>query len=224
MANQNPYNTGIAQQLHQAGVPPAQSDAIGRWLAKAIGASGTESRTITSDQANNSDFQNKYGGKGQDGLMGRLGKDGVSGNWGQNGLNGEGQDGTDGEAGQSPTTEEVAQMIQDILCQLGLCVEGGGGTGGGGGSLCSTITQCSAFKDLLKRLRELEFQAQQGLRCKNGRDPCSVVDQFTKCLQWMTGGKGCFDPAVKNLPTTIVKLNDRVKALEAQLANTVDCD
>jgi hypothetical protein len=167
--------------------------------------SQSNSQEVSSDSASSSSFQDAFRSPEEysGGTPGAAGAAGANGKWAW-AVGKAGKDGKDGDGGDGSGTD------------------GGGGNGGGGGVQVflppvGNTTQCAILKSLLKSCGICSdpcgSSKSSAGKCSTGKyagqDVCSILDQQAKELDKQR--------------TKITDLEDRVKAIEKQLKDTVDC-
>jgi len=208
----------IQSLLTQTGIPPGQSQDIAARLSSAIamyydyranGGSGDNSsanlENISRANSDGAAFRNRFSAPEEDrqpGLAGRAGKDGLWA-WARGATGATGQDGQDGMQGQAGQ-DGITTII----------------TRGGGVDLSDLYKQ---LKDLAKRIKALEEEDEKPTNCLKcckgkfkGQDPCSILEQQANRF-----GDCGTDRA--SICDRLEKLDDKVKSIEKQLKDTVNC-
>jgi hypothetical protein len=203
----------IANLLVQAGTPPGHAlDVAQRLLTMSNNgpAANRGPKTVTSSQANNPQFFNRFKTDEQnarDGEAGTAGKDGLPG-YGGTGVDGRdgipGAPGNPGEVNWDNIRDMIASMIQEALS-------------GFLANLLNTVLSCTWFTKKFRDCIDAQPGGGGGLGCPkccnrsslkelSGQDICSIL------LAWRP---------------EIVKVKDlekRIKAIEKDLNNTTDCE
>jgi hypothetical protein len=204
--------------LTQTGIPPGHAQDIAARLSSAMslyydyrvsGGGGDNSSTnlenISRANSEGAAFRNRFGAPEEDrkpGLAGQAGKDGLSA-WARGGTGAAGQDGQDGQQGQAGQ-DGITTII----------------TRGGGVDLSDLYKQ---LKDLSDRIKDLEDEDEKPTNCLKcckgkfkGQDPCSILEQQANRMGNCGDNKSSFC-------SRLDKLDDKVKAIEKQLRDTVNC-
>jgi hypothetical protein len=205
--------------LTQTGIPPGHAQDIAARLSSALslyydyranGGGGDNSSTnldnISRANSEGAAFRNRFGAPEEDrkpGLAGQAGKDGLSA-WARGGTGAAGQDGQDGSSDNYNTFNDYRTVV----------------VGGGGVDLSDLYKQ---LKDLAKRIKALEDEDEKPtncLKCCKGKykdkDPCSVLEMQANRLG------NCPDNG-KSFCKQLEDMEKKVKAIEKQLKDTVDC-